>query len=204
MKLASALSSQFDDGVRSRGASYFRSGAVRILSGSASEVQARVRGSRLYDLEISWDGRKLTLFCDCPYFETAGPCKHLWATILASDAKDYFSTMTRFDPKSVVYDTPGDVNGDDEAGSDDEEPDEDEDSEEDPVYESPTRHFLPIPPSGAKPQPRLVPQPQPWRPTPAPKPQPAPHVWQPSWRERLQEVASSKPAAGADWPADRT
>jgi uncharacterized Zn finger protein len=115
MKLASALSSDFDADVRSRGASYYRSGAVRIQSGSASEVEARVRGSRVYDVEISWDGAMLTLFCDCPYFESGGPCKHLWATILASDAKDCLGAMTRFDPSRVFYDVPEElIDGDDE------------------------------------------------------------------------------------------
>src|SRR5438128_2650463 len=147
MKLASALSSDFDDGVRSRGASYYRSGAVRIQAGSASEVEARVRGSRVYDVEISWDGKMLTLFCDCPYFESGGPCKHLWATILASDAKDCLSAMTRFDPSKVFYDAPGeppDEGDEDEVTyrGEEEEDLEEEELEEGPTY-SPTRHFLP-------------------------------------------------------------
>src|ERR1039457_5899517 len=100
MKLASALSSDFDDGVRSRGASYYRSGAVRLQVGSASEVEARVRGSRVYDVGIAWGRGMLVLFCDCPYFESGEPCKHLWATILASDAKDCLGAMTRFDPST--------------------------------------------------------------------------------------------------------
>src|SRR5207253_1982612 len=108
MKLASALSSLFDDGVRSRGAGYFRSGAVRIVSGSAEGVDARVLGSRQYDVQLDWDGRSLALCCDCPHFEIGVPCKHLWATILASDAQDCFVSITRFNPKYVVFEFPGD------------------------------------------------------------------------------------------------
>ncbi len=203
MKLASALSSRVDDGVRSRGAGYFRTGAVRVQNGSASEVNAQVRGSRVYDVEISWDGHVLTLFCDCPYFETVGrTCKHLWATILASDAKDYFASMTRFDPKSVVYDTPGATDGedfDDEETED--EQDLDEEDEDVPYDNSATRHFLPIPSSGAKPQLRA--KPQLWQPPAAAKPAPPPTAWQPTWRQHLQRVAPSKPAVGDHWPANR-
>src|SRR5579863_2700191 len=115
MKLASALSSDFDVDVRSRGVSYFRSGAVRLLVGSATEVEARVRGSRVYDVGIAWDAGMLILFCDCPYFDSGEPCKHLWATILASDAKECLTAMTRFDPKTVIYDFPdAPVDGEDE------------------------------------------------------------------------------------------
>jgi len=32
---------------------------------------------------------ELYVFCDCPYFETEAPCKHIWATILAADQKNY-------------------------------------------------------------------------------------------------------------------
>jgi len=106
MKLTSALSADFDSTVRSRGASYYRSGAVLLRAGSLRKVEARVRGSRIYDVEITWDGRELILFCDCPFFEGGQPCKHLWATILASDAKDFFGPITRFNSRQVVYDTP--------------------------------------------------------------------------------------------------
>jgi uncharacterized Zn finger protein len=55
MKLSSVLSSDFDYGTRSRGATYFRSGAVRIKQGSSIEVSAKVRGSQFYAVEIAWD-----------------------------------------------------------------------------------------------------------------------------------------------------
>ncbi|MBZ5625984.1 MAG: DEAD/DEAH box helicase [Acidobacteriia bacterium] len=176
MKLASALSSDFDSDVRSRGVSYYRSGAVRIVRGSPSEVEASVRGSRTYDVDITWDGHVLTLFCDCPYFEGGGPCKHLWATILASDAKDHLGAMTRFDPHAVYYDAPDETLDEDEAL-------EEEDPDQEPAYyERPTRHFLPIPSPAVKPQPQVLP---------------------PAWRQRIQEIAREKLPAGQNWPASR-
>ncbi|HLK62692.1 MAG TPA: DEAD/DEAH box helicase [Bryobacteraceae bacterium] len=211
MKLASVLSLSFDEGVRSRGASYFRSGAVQIRSGSEAEVDARVRGTRVYDVAITWDGRLMTLFCDCPHFAQGAPCKHLWATILASDAKDYIgSTITRFDPRSIFFDYP-------DPGTNTDEDDE----------RSPTRHFLPIPapakpqppspplfrPPAPRPAPQIPPPPAPRpvprpqlvpppvsRPTPPPQP---PAVHQSSWRQKLLEIGPTRPVTGDHWPATR-
>ena len=104
MKLASVLSPHFDSDVRARGASYYRLGAVRIKRGNATGVEAGVRGSRVYDVEITWDGRALALFCDCPYYEDVGACKHLWATILAADAQNYFTAITRLHPRDISFD----------------------------------------------------------------------------------------------------
>jgi len=104
MKLASALSPHFDSEVRARGASYYRLGAVRIKRGNATGVEAGVRGSRVYDVEITWDGRRLGLFCDCPYYDDVGACKHLWATILAADSQNYFTAITRLSPSDISFD----------------------------------------------------------------------------------------------------
>jgi len=104
MKLASVLSGHFDDDVRARGASYYRLGAVRIKRGNATAVAAGVRGSRVYDVDISWDGHSLALFCDCPYYDDVGACKHIWATILAADAQNYFTAISRISPRDISFD----------------------------------------------------------------------------------------------------
>ena len=122
MKLASVLSPHFDSEIRARGASYYRLGAVRLKRGNATGVEASVRGSRVYDVEIAWDGRALALFCDCPYYEDVGACKHLWATILAADSQNYFTAITRLSPKDISFD---------------ETPDEDDADEEPPYYTPP-------------------------------------------------------------------
>jgi superfamily II DNA or RNA helicase len=124
MKLSSVLSSDFDYGTRSRGAVYFRSGAVRIKLGSAVEVSAKVRGSQFYEVEIGWDEADgLTLWCACPYFDSNGPCKHLWATILAAEAKGFLSAASSLESVPVSYDLR------------DEELDDDE-----PEYDEPTNY----------------------------------------------------------------
>jgi len=119
MKLASALSPYFDTEVRARGASYYRLGAVCIKRGNATGVEAGVRGSRVYEVEIAWDGSRLTLFCDCPYYEDVGACKHIWATILAADAQNYFTAITRLNHRDISFDEAPDP---DDAAEPDEAP----------------------------------------------------------------------------------
>jgi superfamily II DNA or RNA helicase len=114
MKLASVLSPHFDSDVRARGASYYRLGAVRIKRGNATGVEAGVRGSRVYDVEITWDGSRLALFCDCPYYEDVGACKHLWATILAADSQNYFTAISRLNPRDISFDETADDDDEDE------------------------------------------------------------------------------------------
>ena len=126
MKLASVLSPHFDSDVRARGASYYRLGAVRIKRGNATGVEAGVRGSRVYDVEIAWDGSRLALFCDCPYYQDVGACKHLWATILAADSQNYFTAITRLNPRDISFDETAD----------------DDDDEDDPFEGLP--HFAPV------------------------------------------------------------
>ena len=91
LSLSTRLSGDFDEGVRSRGQAYFYRGRVYIRHGSGDEVEARVKGSRNYDVSLYWEDGQLSADCECEYFDSVGPCKHLWATILAADAQGYLS-----------------------------------------------------------------------------------------------------------------
>ena len=91
LSLSTRLAGDFDEGVRSRGQAYFYRGRVHIQHGSGDEVEARVKGSRNYDVSLYWEDDQLSADCDCEYFDSAGPCKHLWATILAADAQGFLS-----------------------------------------------------------------------------------------------------------------
>jgi superfamily II DNA or RNA helicase len=105
MKLAAALEHDFDHQTRYRGAMYFRSGAVRVQLSTAKEFQARVQGSRMYEVEIEWEAEEgLNLYCDCPYFDSHGPCKHLWATILCAESQGFLRDLTPRGAMPVVYD----------------------------------------------------------------------------------------------------
>ncbi|MCY2930393.1 MAG: SWIM zinc finger family protein, partial [Planctomycetota bacterium] len=86
--IASRVRQLFDPAVRGRGLSYFESGAVRILRSAATSVRASVQGRRRHLVEIDWGGKEFLCQCGCPYFADTGPCKHLWATLLAVEARD--------------------------------------------------------------------------------------------------------------------
>src|SRR6184192_4320700 len=91
MNLSTRLAGDFSSTVRNRGKSYFWQGRVRIQSGSIAHVEARVRDSQSYDVSLDWKSGALSAWCDCVYFESEGPCKHLWATILAAESRGYLA-----------------------------------------------------------------------------------------------------------------
>src|SRR5579871_980221 len=103
MRLSSDLSYDFPSYIRARGADYYKSGAVRLDQASETLVKARVHGARHYKVEIECTPKTLTLQCDCPYFDSTGPCKHLWATILAAEAKGHLSEATTVGRERVSY-----------------------------------------------------------------------------------------------------
>jgi len=77
--------------VRSRGLLYYNLGRVRVEHGSASQVKAYVRGSSAYEVSLDWEDGQLAAYCDCSYYDSAGPCKHIWATLMAADAHGFLS-----------------------------------------------------------------------------------------------------------------
>jgi hypothetical protein len=94
VNLSSKLRSLFESGVRARGAAYHAEGRVRIGHHSSRTVEATVQGSRRYQVGIEWDGESvLSVSCECAYFDSSGPCKHLWATVLEADARGYLPTV---------------------------------------------------------------------------------------------------------------
>src|SRR5215467_3953338 len=103
MSLITEFSSDFSSAIRSRGSDYFQEGRVKIKSGSEWELYAKVRGSRVYEVDLSIEGEELIVHCDCPAFETE-PCKHLWATILAADGKGYLRGDGKLGPLELVRD----------------------------------------------------------------------------------------------------
>jgi len=104
MLVAPSLARYFATAIRERGYQYFWQKRVRIEEGSASELRANVRGSEEYSVLLQWTGEMLAVFCDCAFFiENDQPCKHLWAALLAADAKQYLSSVAKV--KSPLLDT---------------------------------------------------------------------------------------------------
>ena len=111
MGIAQKVAREFSDAVRSRGQSYFAKGRVAITASSAGEVVARVRGTEKYKVRVRLRGIKLVATCTCPYFGPAGaPCKHLWATVLAVDARGLLPSAPTRPLRLVTVAAPGSVN----------------------------------------------------------------------------------------------
>lgn len=73
-----------------RGRALYRKRVVFIQRGNHMEVHAQVLGSQLYYVELALEDGRLASSCTCPYFAGgAAYCKHIWATLLAAEARGY-------------------------------------------------------------------------------------------------------------------
>src|SRR6185369_10518466 len=104
MSLKSRFAPQFNPKIRDRGFAYYRGGAVKILEHSDSHVRAQVRGTLDYFVELSLTSNSLDVACTCPYFADGEDCKHIWATMLAADNKNYLSKIDLRGKLNLVYD----------------------------------------------------------------------------------------------------
>ncbi len=90
MPFADRCSLEFESQVQSRGQRYFHEGRVQLGSKDGETVRAAVAGSSGdYEVLLDWSDARNGIVessCTCPYFEDCGPCKHIWATMLAADA----------------------------------------------------------------------------------------------------------------------
>jgi superfamily II DNA or RNA helicase len=106
MLLADRLRSDFSAYIRVRGEQYLRNGWVGIVEAAESAVRATVSGSRPYRVEIQDGDRGLQLSCECPFFDSSGPCKHLWATVLAADQAGYLTAVADRPKVTALYEQP--------------------------------------------------------------------------------------------------
>ncbi len=104
MSLKSRFAPQFNPKIRDRGVAYFRSGAVKILEHFDSYVRAQVKGKSDYLVELLLTSNSLDVACTCAYFAAGEDCKHIWATMLAADSKNYLSEVDLRGPLKLVYD----------------------------------------------------------------------------------------------------
>jgi superfamily II DNA or RNA helicase len=173
--LYSLLSTSFSPRVRSRGEELFRLRHVRIVSGTAWEVEAKVQGTDLYTVRLRMLNNEVHVSCTCPYYEGTGPCKHLWATILQAESAGLLQGDVALSKLVMVEQVAA-------------EPDEDEDegmevSPDEAYYTFPTRRAAPKPVHASRP------------PTPPPPP---------DWRKKLDRFKpiDDRPPS-EEWPAGR-
>jgi hypothetical protein len=121
MALTTYLSRHVDSKAQARGLSYYRSGAVEIITGNRKELQAVVVGSDAYQVDMYRDRDTVFASCTCPYFEGEGMiCKHIWATLLAAEKRDYLRGKSNSDPANLEVDFTGDAWDENEEGGWDE------------------------------------------------------------------------------------
>lgn len=83
--------------VQRNGQDYFLHGAVRKIDGDAQAVNATVRGSFDYEVELSFLDNFLDFNCSCPYYQRdLDPCKHIWAAALAAEKKGYLQDILEY------------------------------------------------------------------------------------------------------------
>ena len=69
-----------------RGRSYFFRGAVKKIEGDAWRAAAKIQGSQLYEIRLSFAEDCLNVSCSCPFFaRELNVCKHIWAAALAAE-----------------------------------------------------------------------------------------------------------------------
>src|SRR5260221_11928806 len=123
MYLQRQLAQRFSPGIRHRGVEIFSSRRVTIVSGDRWGVTAKVRGSRVYEVELSRDQDEIHVSCDCPYFDEGAVCKHIWATIVEADQKSYLLGAIGGGPVRLVADrVPGEFDEDEIHDEDDDDP----------------------------------------------------------------------------------
>ncbi|MBW3591496.1 MAG: DEAD/DEAH box helicase [Actinobacteria bacterium] len=84
--------------VRERGQALYRRSAVHVFNADDEQVRARVQGTDVYPVSLTLDGSTLRVLCECPYFSAnLGVCKHIWATVLVSDAAGYLAAYDHID-----------------------------------------------------------------------------------------------------------
>ncbi|WP_428937583.1 SNF2-related protein [Fontivita pretiosa] len=109
MSLLERAAREFDPPLLARGRQYFEAGAVRIIKATQRDLHARVQGSELYDVKLSWNaaGELTDAQCTCAYAAGQGICKHMWAALLEADDQQRLPRLS------------GDDDGDGQDGADD-------------------------------------------------------------------------------------
>ena len=81
-----------------RGDHYATIGRVRIIRGTADEVDAIVSGTEKYGVQLTRTGNEtisVTASCECPYYiDQFQPCKHMWAVLRIADQQGLLAGTT--------------------------------------------------------------------------------------------------------------
>ena len=82
---------------------------MTLVTRDAWYVDATVQGSRLYHVSLSREDDAIEAWCTCPHCEDDfEPCKHIWATVLAAEARGYLAGDGTRTPRHLTLVDPDD------------------------------------------------------------------------------------------------
>jgi len=87
MSLRARFASSVSAGIRLRGEEYFGQERVRLHVCGPTEANATVTGGTDYRVHLTREADTLRASCTCPFYDRGLPCKHIWAVLLAVDAR---------------------------------------------------------------------------------------------------------------------
>ena len=108
MSLAKVLESRFRGDVRFRGQAYVSGERVEITHVTEERIYGVVHDGQEFQTQLSREESQLVTFCTCAKpGQQEVACKHVWATILATDDQGYLSAPAKpgvFPPFTVIED----------------------------------------------------------------------------------------------------
>ncbi len=100
--LAANLKSLVTENIRKLGSDCFYSRRVKIIQGNAWQVDAVAEGVLNHSVKLRRKANAIEASCSCVDASgTNNPCEHVWATILAADAKNYLQGDGRQTPNRL-------------------------------------------------------------------------------------------------------
>ncbi len=102
-KLTKQLSYLFLPLIRNRGNSYVKAARVNLVHISDNLIKAKIKGNSTYNVTLDIkekDENAIKVTCNCPFFRQGILCKHIWATIVATER--YFTKNRAISPPKKV------------------------------------------------------------------------------------------------------
>ncbi len=95
MTLAELLQNRFRADLRHRGAAYIEAERISLVRVTPDNVFAVVQDGAEYQTQLRYQPDDISMFCTCEQFARSKTCKHLWATVLATDQQGYANPTIR-------------------------------------------------------------------------------------------------------------
>ena len=95
MTLAELLQNRFRADLRHRGAAYIEAERISLVRITPENVFAVVQDGAEIQTQLRYQQDDIAMFCTCEQFVRSKTCKHLWATVLATDLGGYVNPALR-------------------------------------------------------------------------------------------------------------